>query len=64
MLINPIDPGGGVFRTPSIFAAFGHPLTDTNIEMFHADFSYLSIYKQNIQKKIEFFLGGTPLTAP
>ena len=35
---------GGVFRTPSNFAAFGAPLIVKYIEMFHADFSYLSIY--------------------
>ena len=35
---------GGVFRTPSTFAAFGDPLKVKYIEMFHADFSYLSIY--------------------
>ena len=42
--INPITPGGRGFRTPSNFAAFGAPLTVKYIEMFHADFSYLSIY--------------------
>ena len=36
--------GGGVFRTPSNFAAFGDPLTVKYIEMFQADNSYLSIY--------------------
>ena len=36
--------GGGVFRTPSNFPAFVEPLTVKYIEMFHADFSYLSIY--------------------
>ena len=35
---------GGVFRTPSNFAAFGDPLNVKYIEIFHADFSYLSIY--------------------
>ena len=44
MLLNPITQGGGVFRTPSNFAAFGDPLKVEYIEMFHADFSYLSIY--------------------
>ena len=33
------------FRTPSNFAAFVDPLTAKYIEMFHADFSYLYIYK-------------------
>ena len=42
--INPITPGGAGFRTPSNFAAFGDPLTVKYIAMFHADFSYLSIY--------------------
>ena len=44
-LFNPISArGGGVFRTPSNFAAFGDPLKVKYIEMFHADFSYLCIY--------------------
>ena len=34
--------GGGGVRTPSNFAAFGHPLTVTFIEMFYTDCSYLS----------------------
>ena len=42
--LNPISAGGGVFRTPSNYAAFGDPLKVKYIEMFHADFSYLSIY--------------------
>ena len=42
---NPISAGGGgVFRTPSNFAAFGDPLKVKYIEMFHAEFSYISIY--------------------
>ena len=48
--LNPITHGGGVFRTPSNFAAFGDPLKVKCIEMFHADFSYLSIYSGG-QKK-------------
>ena len=46
MVLNPIIPGGegvGVLRTPSNFVAFVDPLTVKYIEMFHADFSYLSI---------------------
>ena len=35
-------PGGG--GTQSNFAPFKDPLTVKYIEMFHADFSYLSIY--------------------
>ena len=35
---------GGVFRSLSNFAAPGNPLAVRYIEMFHADFSYLSIY--------------------
>ena len=58
--LNPIR-GGGVFSTPSNFTAFRDPLKVKNIEMFHADFSYLSIYKQNIQKKSNFFGGVPPL---
>ena len=46
---------GRVFRTPNNFAAFGYPLTVKYIEMFYADFSYLSNYYQNIPKK-HFFL--------
>ena len=42
--LNPIIAGGGVFWTPSNFAAFGDPLKVKYIKMFHADFSYLSIY--------------------
>ena len=42
--LNPITHGGGVFRTPSNFAAIGDPLKVKYIEIFHADFSYLSIY--------------------
>ena len=34
----------GVCRTTSDFAAFVDPLTVKYIEMFYADFSYLSIY--------------------
>ena len=36
---------GGVFRTPSNFVAFRNPLKVKYIEIFHADFSYISIYK-------------------
>ena len=39
------------FRTQSNFAAFGDPLKVKYIEMFHAEFSYLSIAWQNIQKQ-------------
>ena len=43
--LNPLSAGGGgVFRTPSNFAAFGDLQKVKYIEMFHADFSYLSIY--------------------
>ena len=42
-VINPIMHGGGVFRTPSNFVASGNPLRVRYIDMFHADFSYLSI---------------------
>ena len=42
---NPITHGGGFFRTPSNFAAFGDPLIVKYIEMFRADFSYLFIYE-------------------
>ena len=59
-VLNPIS-AGGVFRTPSNFPAFRDPLKVKNNEMFHADFSYLSIYKQNIQEKSNFFGGVPPL---
>ena len=41
---NPITHWGGVFRTPSNFAAFGDPLIVKNIVMCHAENSYLYIY--------------------
>ena len=42
---NPIIAGGaGVFRSPSDFAAFRDSLKANNIEMLHADCSFLSIY--------------------
>ena len=37
MLFNPISHGGGVFRTPSPFAAFGDPLTVKYIGMFYGE---------------------------
>ena len=43
-ILNPITNGGGVFRTQSNFVAFRDPRKDEYIDMFHADFSYLSIY--------------------
>ena len=43
MHINPIS-AGGVFRAPSNFVAFVDPLNVKHIEVFYADFSYLSIY--------------------
>ena len=49
--------GGGGSMTPSNFAAFVDPLTVRYIEIFHTDFSYLSIYSKNIQKII-FIRGG------
>ena len=50
-------------RTARNFAPFWDPLTVKYIEMFHADFSYKSIYEQNIQKKL-IFLGRKLLSAP
>ena len=43
-LFATLPGGGGFFRTPSNFTAFGDPLKVKYMEMFHADFSYLFIY--------------------
>ena len=53
-----VPVGVGFFRTPSNFTAFGDTFKVRYIEMFHADFSNLSTYKNYLIKKIDFFLGG------
>ena len=54
-ILNPITNGGGVFRTRSNFAALTDPRKDKYIEMFHADFSYLSTGCPKIMESLLIF---------